>query len=90
MLSKSLIDQSLLQNDRDTVNLLKQLTFLPLAIVQAAAYINKNGITLSDYLSLLQDQEQNIIELLSEDFEDEGRYRDVKNLVVTTWLISFE
>ena len=42
------------------------------------------------YLSLLEDQEQNVVELLSENFEDEGRYRDSKNPVATTWLISFE
>jgi hypothetical protein len=58
------------------MELLQQLTFLPLAIVQAAAYINENGITFSAYLSLLKDQEQDVIDLLSEDFEDDGRYRD--------------
>lgn len=90
VLRKSLIDQGLLSDDRITIEFLKQLTFLPLAIIQAAAYINKNEISLSEYLALLEDKEQNIIELLSEDFEDEGRYRDVKNPVANTWLISFE
>jgi hypothetical protein len=90
LLSKSLINQELLNHHKDTLELLKQLTFLPLAIVQAAAYINENGIKLPDYLSLLKDQEQDVIALLSEEFEDEGRYRDVKNPIATTWLISFE
>jgi tetratricopeptide (TPR) repeat protein len=90
MLSKSLIDQDILEKRQGIVNLLKQLTFLPLAIVQAAAYINENGISLSDYLSLLVDQEENVVDLLSEDFEVDGRYRDGKNPVATTWLISFE
>ena len=43
------------------------------------AYINENGIALADYLSLLADQEEEVIELLSEDFENDGRYRSVKN-----------
>ena len=90
VLSKSLIDQGLLQNHEDIIRLLQKLTFLPLAIVQAAAYINENGTSLTNYLLLLEDQEQNIIELLSEEFEDEGRYRDTKNPVATTWLVSFE
>lgn len=90
MLSNSLIDQKLINNHQDTVKLLEQLTFLPLAIAQAAAYINENGITLAECLSLLEDQEQNVVELLSEDFEDEGRYQDAKNPIATTWLISFE
>jgi tetratricopeptide (TPR) repeat protein len=30
------------------------------------------------------------VELLSEDFKDEGRYEDLQNPVITTWLISFK
>ena len=90
LLRKSLINQDLLTSHQDTLELLQQLTFLPLAIIQAAAYINENSVTLLDYLSLLKDQEQNVIDLLSEDFEDEGQYRDTKNPIANTWLISFE
>ena len=89
MLAKSLSDPSLLKNHQDTAELVEQLTFLPLAIAQAAAYINKNGIAFADYLLLLKDQEKGAVEILSEDFEDEARYQDVKNPVATTWLISF-
>jgi hypothetical protein len=38
------------QNLPVTESLLAQLTYLPLTIVQAAAYINENRITLADYL----------------------------------------
>ncbi|KAF3065591.1 hypothetical protein CFAM422_009628, partial [Trichoderma lentiforme] len=64
---------------------LDKLCHLPLAITQAAAYIGANGIDLATYLSLLEDQEDVVVDLVSEDFEDEGRYRDLKNP-----LISFE
>jgi Tetratricopeptide repeat len=77
------------KKQQDTTALLAELTYLPLAIVQAAAYINENGITITEYLFLLKEQEE-VIDLLSEDFEDDGRYRDIKNPVATTWLISFE
>ena len=70
--------------------MLSQLTYLPLAIVQAAAYINENAISLADYLSLLDEQEEEVIDLLSEDFEDDGRYQNINNPVATTWLISFD
>ena len=30
------------------------------------------------------------MELLSEKFRDSGRYRDIENAVITTWLISFK
>jgi hypothetical protein len=43
-----------------------------------------------DYLSLLADQEEAVIDLLSEEFEDDGRYQNIKNPVATTWLVSFE
>lgn len=39
---------------------------------------------------MLADQEEEVIDLLSEEFEDEWRYRNIKNPVATTWLISFE
>jgi hypothetical protein len=39
---------------------------------------------------LLKEQEERAIDLLSEEFQDAGRYRNVKNPVATTWLISFE
>ncbi|KAH9204603.1 hypothetical protein DL95DRAFT_495507 [Leptodontidium sp. 2 PMI_412] len=87
---KCLIDPGLVNDKSATKTLLQELTYLPLAIVQAAAYINENGIAFADYLSLLADQEEEVIELLSEEFEDHGRYRNVKNPVATTWLISFQ
>ncbi|PLB46624.1 violaceus kinesin [Aspergillus steynii IBT 23096] len=73
-----------------TLKLLEQLACLPLAISQAAAYINENDIGISDYLELLEAQESDVIELLSEEFEDEGRYTDTQNPIATTWLISFQ
>ena len=90
LLKSYLHDHDLAKQRRDAVSLVGELTYLPLAIVQAAAYISQTGITLSDYLSLLSGQEEEAVELLSQDFEDNTRYRDVKNPVVTTWLISFE
>jgi len=90
LLQKGLVKPNLVLNKPDTIALLKELTYLPLAIVQAAAYINENGIAVGDYLSLLAEQEEDVIDLLSEEFEDDGRYNNIKNPVATTWLISFE
>ncbi|GES60074.1 putative kinesin light chain [Aspergillus terreus] len=88
-MEKSLVQKSLLNDSRDVAALVEQLTFLPLAITQAAVYINKNGIAVSDYLLLLQEQEADVVELLSEDFDENGRYEDVQNSVARTWLVSF-
>ena len=90
LLQKCLLNPGLVNNRLDTTALLKELTYLSLAIVQAAAYINENRIAFADYLLLLTDQEEDVINLLSEEFEDDGRYDNIKNPVATTWLISFE
>ncbi|KAE8361552.1 purine and uridine phosphorylase [Aspergillus caelatus] len=90
ILQKSLVEKTLLNDHDTTITLLEQLAFLPLAITQAAAYINENSIGLSDYIILLQEQEPDVIELLCEDFGDERRYKDTQNPVALTWLISFQ
>ncbi|KAM3538282.1 hypothetical protein ARSEF1564_008805 [Beauveria bassiana] len=41
------------------------------------------------YLDLLNEQEEDVVKLLSEEFGDEGSYGTVKDPVATTWLISF-
>ncbi|KAL2859897.1 purine and uridine phosphorylase [Aspergillus lucknowensis] len=79
ILEEGLQKKELLDNRDKTIALLKQLTFLPLAISQAAAYINSNNIKLSDYTALLKEQESDVVELLSEDFGDDGRYQDIQN-----------
>ncbi|KAJ5721574.1 Tetratricopeptide-like helical [Penicillium malachiteum] len=60
-------------------NLLEQLGFLPLAITQAAVYINEKDISLSKYLSLLKQEASSAAELLSEEFEDDARYAEIQN-----------
>ncbi|KAK5073395.1 hypothetical protein LTR70_010318 [Exophiala xenobiotica] len=90
LLKKSLASPNLVDDTQDATALLESLTYFPLAIAQAAAYINENGITLSDYSLLLEQKEEETIDILSEEFKDYGSYRDVKNPVATTWLISFE
>src|ERR1700722_11293030 len=90
LLKRSLICPEIVDDPQIRTQLLNQLTYLPLAVVQAVAYINANEISIAEYLLLLEEAEETTINVLSEDFEDDGRYRDLKNPVVTTWLISFQ
>lgn len=92
MFQKLLIREEMVEDHQVTTQLLEQLCFLPLAIVQAAAYLNENHewISISDYLNLLSETEGSLIELLTEDFEDDRRYPGQKNPVATTWLVSFQ
>ncbi|KAL5444360.1 hypothetical protein PMIN05_003340 [Paraphaeosphaeria minitans] len=79
-----------LLNDETAVNeLLETLTYLPLAIVQAAAFMNQNDLTVSNYILLLQNAGTEA-ELFSERFEDPSRYQRTDSTVAKTWHISFE
>ncbi len=78
-------------NTSASATLLGCLSCLPLALVQAAAYILENDVTrIEDYLQLWDTTEEAIVDLLSEDFEAETRYPELRNPVAATWLISFE
>ena len=76
-------------NVQKAIKLLKKLAFLLLTIVQAAAYINVNQITLTKYLKLLTEQKKDVMNLLNKSFENENRYNedrnnDMKNSIATT------
>ena len=74
----------------DSAELLKELVYLPLAIVQAASYMNMNRISITKYLTLLQSTEQDTVNLLSSEFYDHTGYPGSQTSVATTWLVSFE
>jgi tetratricopeptide (TPR) repeat protein len=88
-LTKSLIRKDLLRNDATTKELLDQLTCLPLAITQAAAYLNRNRTSVARYLQLLRSTEQDVVALMSREFHDNTRYKQSANAVATTWVVSF-
>jgi hypothetical protein len=89
LLARWLVKQALLDDRTAVDQLLKLLTYLPLAIVQAAAFINNNDITIPGYVSLFQ-QSGAEVELFNEQFEDPLKYREMNNTVARTWHISFD
>lgn len=90
VLMKRILSKHYLENDTIVDEFLSMLNYLPLAIVQAVAFINKNDISLSEYMSCYRVSEKDAAYLLSRDFEDQRRYRGSKNPVSTTWYISFQ
>ncbi|RPA74658.1 purine and uridine phosphorylase [Ascobolus immersus RN42] len=67
------------------------LCFLPLAICQAAAYIRSRAYSVKSYMLEYDDTEEDILVVLSEDFDDDGRsYAKGRNAIATTWFITFE
>ncbi|GMG13000.1 unnamed protein product [Aspergillus oryzae] len=89
LLQKSLVRKNPSDNSETMVNLLTELEYLPLAITQAAAYINTNKSSISEYLRLLKKTEQDAVALISTDFGDKTRYRNSMNAVAKTWTITF-
>ncbi|ETS75698.1 hypothetical protein PFICI_12642 [Pestalotiopsis fici W106-1] len=78
------------QDDNSIRELFTHLTYLPLAIAQAAAYLNENMMPIRKYLGLLRGAENDVARVLGRDFKDYTRYRSSRNAIATTWLISFE
>jgi tetratricopeptide (TPR) repeat protein len=89
-LEKSLIQKEMIRDEAATAELLKELTYLPLAITQAAAYINIRQVPLAEYVELLHGTQQNIIDLMSKEFRDNTRYAGSQNAVARTWSVSFD
>jgi hypothetical protein len=73
LLARRLTKQGLLNDKTANNELLEKLTYLPLAIVQAAAFINNNDISVSRYILLFRHSGTET-ELFSERFEDPSRY----------------
>jgi tetratricopeptide (TPR) repeat protein len=90
LLSKSCIRKELLQNEMEIIELLDELAHIPLAVTQAAAYMNRNQVPIRKYLKLLRGAEQDMIRLMTKEFQDSTRYNGSQNTIASTWIISFE
>ncbi|KAH8891922.1 hypothetical protein GQ53DRAFT_586096, partial [Thozetella sp. PMI_491] len=77
-------------SEMGTAELLKELTYLPLAIAQAAAYLNTTGVPIAEYLRLFRGANQETASLMSREFHDGTRYTGSQNAVAKTWLVSFD
>ncbi|KAH7303076.1 P-loop containing nucleoside triphosphate hydrolase protein [Stachybotrys elegans] len=78
----------LLEEDR-VLSLLRTLTCLPLAIAQTAAYMNTKMVSISKYLCLYINTDEEMIGLLSKGLRDDTMYNETQRAVATTWIISF-
>ncbi|KAK4220484.1 nucleoside phosphorylase domain-containing protein [Podospora fimiseda] len=74
----------------DLSTLSSRLEHLPLALVQAAAFIHEKTISVKRYLQLLNESDQNFVDLLSNEFETVGRDSEAPRAVAETWILSFE
>ncbi|CAI7627788.1 unnamed protein product [Penicillium glandicola] len=76
----------------DLVQLVEELEFMPLAIVQAASYITHRSprCSASQYLQKLRQSDRQARELLNHEGLNTDRDWEAKNSVLLTWQISFD
>ncbi|KAI9777133.1 MAG: hypothetical protein M1839_009089 [Geoglossum umbratile] len=79
-------------NEHNAIELLQALDYMPLAITQAAAYIEQRAprMTISRYLDEIRKSDHDRARLLKKDMGDGRRDGRVSNSIITTWQISFE
>lgn len=71
-------------------HLATRLEHLPLALVQATAFMLENTTTIDTYIQLLDESDSALVDRLSEPFETVGRDSYTPHAVTATWIISFE
>lgn len=89
LLALRLTKQTLREDETAFDELLEALTYLPLAIVQAAAFMNNNDVSVAGYVSLFR-QSGAETELFNQRFYDPSRYEGLDSAIAKTWHISFD
>ncbi|KAL6837167.1 hypothetical protein V8C40DRAFT_229344 [Trichoderma camerunense] len=88
LLQNSLGSEHLIWEDHTVDELLQLLTYLPLAIAQAAAYMDIFKVPVDEYLRLCRHSQQDMMELMRNQYQDDTLYDENQGAVATTWLIS--
>ena len=89
-LLRSQLDQTDNLYTNDSRALIDILGYIPLAITQAAAFIEQNNITLTKYLEMLNMNDSDLQDLLQEDSGNLRRDSESQNSVIRTWKLSFD
>ncbi|KIL88188.1 kinesin light chain [Fusarium avenaceum] len=89
LLWNSLMSEDELQNERLVEEFLETLSYSPLAISQAAAYMNINKLSIQTYLGLFGSIDHHAVDLLSGNFQNSTAYSVSLHTIATTWMISF-
>ncbi len=89
MLEACLINSA---NEQENASLLlKELSYLPLAITLAVAYMKENKTTtIAEYLKMLALQDKKTVEYISQGLDDGWQTPSTREAVARTWLISFD
>ncbi|KAJ6781678.1 hypothetical protein PWT90_07758 [Aphanocladium album] len=85
-----LVNKSQIRDIESTKELVEKLTYFPLALAQAAAYMNTNRLPIIRYLKLCQSVDQTMVNLFTKQLRDETHHSGMQGAVATTWIVSFE
>jgi hypothetical protein len=88
LLSSILTEGSYSQDDLEHLGSL--LDYLPLALGQAAAYIEAQSCSVAMYIAMFNESKDSALQLLSKGFAAEGRDQDIPNAVAISWMLSFD
>ena len=70
--------------------LLNVLDYIPLAITQASAYMNKKRLHMKRYLKALSESDSNLAAYLTTELLDPRRLRGTPSSIFLTWKLSFD
>ncbi|KAL8340937.1 hypothetical protein RB601_006849 [Gaeumannomyces tritici] len=87
LLKLKLDDGSLDPADLSTLSF--RLDGLPLALVQAAAYMNAQTSSVRQYIAMLDESDDSLVDLLSKEFEAIDRESETPRAVMETWILTF-
>lgn len=86
--SKTSVDDDISTSDASEI--VEALEYLPLAITQAAAYLDQTEMSVAEYLRLLKKGQADEFDLLQSSVHDPSRDYEIQNAVFQTWKISFD
>ncbi|KAF2999802.1 hypothetical protein E8E13_006354 [Curvularia kusanoi] len=89
LLMRCIKKQTLIQDNTAADELLETLGNLPLAIIQATAFMSRNDVTALDYMSLLRTTDIDTA-LFGERPGEYSRHDDPEKIIPRTWQISFD
>jgi tetratricopeptide (TPR) repeat protein len=91
LLTHALNRKEFLQETSVVTDFFEELGYVPLAITQAAAYLNINtNLSIAEYLRLIRGTDDDKAYLLSKEIRDHTRYEQSSNAIARTWIVSFE
>ena len=88
--STDIKNRSKIWHNDDLVKLASQLDCLPLALVQAAAYIRMTSLSVADFLGLIANDESNLADMLELDIRGDGGSDDLSQAFMSIWRVAFD